>query len=205
MKVYVGQTRSRKLIEELEGLGFGECTQRGELPPRRRPWFADNGAFRDWKADRPFDRGKWWRDVLQYDQHAPDFAVVPDMVAGGLESLAWSLQTVRPMREATEAPLYLVIQDGMTPRDVLPHLHFFAGLFVGGTLEWKLEHGDQWVEFAHAHGKRCHIGRVGTAKRVRWAKRIGADSIDSCLPLFSSENLARFVRAVNCTQLELPL
>lgn len=202
MKVYVGQTRSARLIDELTELGFGECTQRGELPPRRRPWFADNGAFRDWKASKDFNRAAWWRDVLRYDEFGPDFAVVPDIVAGGLNSLAWSLQTVIPMSQATRAPLFLVVQDGMTLRDTLPHLHFFSGLFVGGTLQWKLEHGAQWVKFAHEHRKLCHIGRVGTAKRVRWALRIRADSIDSCLPLFSRENLARFVHALDLSQTE---
>jgi hypothetical protein len=37
---------------------------------------------------------------------------------------------------------------------------------------------------------------VGTPDRVRWARRIGADSIDSALPLWSSDNLARFLRAL---------
>jgi hypothetical protein len=39
----------------------------------------------------------------------------------------------------------------------------------------------------------CHIGRVGTYNRTRWARRIGADSIDSALPLWSEENLQRFL------------
>jgi hypothetical protein len=49
MHVYVGQTRSKRLIHQLEQLGFGECTLRGRLPPRRTRfgWFYDNGAFAD--------------------------------------------------------------------------------------------------------------------------------------------------------------
>jgi NADPH:quinone reductase-like Zn-dependent oxidoreductase len=73
-------------------------------------------------------------------------------------------------------------------------------LFVGGSLPWKLATGERWVRFAHAHGRRCHIGRVGTPRRVAWARRIGADSIDSCLPLWSRENLDAFVAAVRGEQ-----
>lgn len=72
----------------------------------------------------------------------------------------------------------------------------FSGIFVGGSLPWKLETGAQWVREAHARHLPCHIGRVGTAKRVRWAKASGADSIDSCLPLWSEENLIAFLRAL---------
>lgn len=49
----------------------------------------------------------------------------------------------------------------------------------------------------------CHVGRVGTAKRVAWARRIGATSIDSSLPLWSVENLRSFRVAVDGRQLEL--
>lgn len=60
-----------------------------------------------------------------------------------------------------------------------------------------------WVRFAHARGMPVHIGRVGTARRVRWARRIGADSIDSCVPLWSRENLDVFAAALDSRQMEL--
>jgi len=79
-------------------------------------------------------------------------------------------------------------------------------LFVGGTVEWKFKTGHEWVELAHSYGLICHIGRVGSMKRVIWARRIGADSIDSSLPLFSREKLERFLRALTRPlQAELPL
>ena len=62
----------------------------------------------------------------------------------------------------------------------------------------------EWVKVAHELGVKCHIGRVGTARRVRWAARIGADSIDSALPLWSKENLAVFIDALGNKQTELP-
>lgn len=193
MKVYVGQARGSKLIARLSELGFGEMTTRTEIPPRRTPWAFDNGAFGDWKAGEPFNETAFRvaLDKLPGVPQAPDFLVVPDKVAAGLESLDFSLSWVDRLRHY--APPYLAVQDGMGRHQVEEALPLFAGIFVGGTLAWKVATGKQWVEVAHQVGKRCHVGRVGTFRRVRWALRIGADSIDSCLPLWSEGNLQKFL------------
>jgi len=194
---YVGQTRSRELIEYLAQRGIGECVVRGELPARRTPFFHDNGAFRDAAKGRPFDVGRWVRDMrwMLYRGVTPDFVVVPDIVAGGAASLAFSAfwRDVVP----DEFPAFLAVQDGMTVADVAPHLAAYRGIFVGGTLDWKLATSATWIRVAHERGLRCHIGRVGTASRVRWARGLGADSIDSCLPLRHGEHLAAFVAALD--------
>lgn len=192
--MYVGQTRSRSLISRLSKLGFGEITQPDEGRPRRRPFIRDNAAFKNWKAGLPFD-AEGFRAALAADKaDPPSFVVCPDMVAGGLESLRLSLSWVDECRAV--APAYLVVQDGMHLRQVERVLHRFDGVFVGGSLPWKLKTAGSWVRFAHRHGLPCHVGRVGTARRVRWAQRIGADSIDSCLPLFAERNFKVFVGAV---------
>lgn len=205
MKVYVGQTRSRRLIRELEALGFGEMTTRTELPPRRAPWAFDNGAFKDWRSGKPFDVPAYQvaLDRLSGVGRRPDFLVVPDVPAQGDESLALSLSWAPRLRGV--APLYLVVQDGMGRCQVEQVLHLFDGLFVGGSLPWKIATGRQWCEVAHAGRRPCHIGRVGTFNRVRWALRIGADSIDSALPLWSADNLRRFREALDHPQRELGL
>lgn len=209
MMVYVGQTRSSKLIPRLSAFGFGEIVQRYEMAPRRRPYAIDNGAYGDWTNKRTFDEYEFKAAVAQslyldywYEDGAPDFIVVPDLVAGGLASLAFSLQFV-PWLEDRGIPLYLVLQDGMTEGDVEPCLSSFQGLFVGGTLPWKIKTGEQWVKFAHDHELPCHIGRVGTARRFAQATRIGADSIDSCLPLWCEKYLQQFVMAVQGAQPDL--
>lgn len=73
------------------------------------------------------------------------------------------------------------------------------GVFVGGSMAWKLATAPRWTKFAHERGMPCHVGRVGTAKRVRWAARIGVDSIDSSLPLWSTAQLRLFIRAVDAS------
>ena len=168
---------------------------RGELPAAReiRPRLR---AFRDWRADRPFDVTRWDRDMrwMLYRGIRPDFVVVPDIVAGGLASVAWSAFWRDTVPE--EFPAYLAVQDGMTAADVVPHLPPYAGIFVGGSLPWKLATSAAWVQLARGHGLHCYIGRVGTAARVRWARSIGASSIDSCLPLRAGEHLAAFLAAL---------
>lgn len=200
MKVYLGQTRAAKWIATLAAYGFGECTSRGEFPPRRFPWFMDNGAFGDWLKQRPFQVAKYERDLakLRTSSLRPDFMVVPDEVAKGAESLAFSLSWVERLREFN-TPLYLVLQDGMTEADVHGVALKFDGLFVGGSLPWKLKTSPDWVRFAHSLHMPCHIGRVGTELRVRWAKRIQADSIDSSLPLWAEANFRRFLKGFQPT------
>lgn len=198
MIAYVGQTRSRALVARLDQLGLGECVVRGELPPRRTSggWFWDPGAFRDWRAGVAFDVTRFLRDLrwMNYRGLVPDFVIAPDIVAAGLASLDFSAEWRDVIPE--HFPTYLAVQDGMTSADVAAHLDRYDGLFVGGTLEWKLATAGAWVQLAHAHGKRCHVGRVGTAARVRWARRIGADSIDSALPLRHAEHLDAFLAAL---------
>src|SRR5579859_7540987 len=88
--VYVGQTRSAELIRRLDELGYGECTTRGQLPPRRLPWIYDTGAYSDFTQDRTFNELRFERDmraIRLWKLPPPDFIVAPDLVARGLESL----------------------------------------------------------------------------------------------------------------------
>jgi len=193
--VYIGQTRSRSLIKRLTEFGFGEMCVRGEFPPKRMPYAFDNGAYKDWRTGTVFAAREFMQEVekIQSSGTRPDFVVVPDIVAGGLESLKFSSCWVG--RLIGTGPLYLAVQDGMNSDNVVAAVqtHPYAGLFVGGTLKWKVRTGKVWVDLAHSMGLLCHIGRVGTRDRTRWARRIGADSIDSALPLWSEENLQRFL------------
>ena len=194
---YVGQTtRDTPTDRRLRAHRLGECTIRGQLPARRQPWIYDNGAYIDWQRGRPFDMSAWIADLdLMAEQPTqPDWCVAPDVVAGGEASLTFSLDHVGELhRRGLRA--YLAVQDGMTEKQVSAAATFglFAGLFVGGTLPWKLATGAAWVRLAHSLGLKCHIGRVGTAKRVRWAIECGADSIDSSLPIWSQDKLRLFV------------
>jgi hypothetical protein len=213
MRAYVGQTRSRELLSYLEAEGIGECTVRGELPPRRLPYFYDNGAYRDyveWEKIRgnrggpaPFDYLRWSRDLRWlrdhhlYEQYPlPDFMVVPDVVGDAASSLDFSRRYLSEV--PCIIPVYLAVQDGAEEMlsTVKADMATYDGLFVGGSDEWKERTSGRWVQLAHVYGMRCHIGRVGTPTKVRWARSLGADSIDSSFPLFSSDHMQAFVDAL---------
>lgn len=196
MRAYIGQTRGRKLIAELARLGYGEMTVRDEVPPRRTPWALDNGAFRDWKAGTPFDADAFRRSLDALERCAePDFVVCPDRIAAGNQSLLVSRSWLPELR-ARGCRVALVAQDGMDLEVLERELTSYDVLFVGGTKHWKHATGSQLVALGHRAGKAVHIGRISSMKHVRWARSIGADSIDSCVPLWSTDNLDRFRRAL---------
>lgn len=177
----------------------GRTFRRGRLAARLRPWVYDNGAYSDFTAGKEFDWEAFWQDVARIRQldamDLPQWFVAPDIVGGGDQSLERSLSVVD---SNPDLPWLLAVQDGMTPTRVAASLERDAirGLFVGGSVEWKLRTGASSVAMAHGVGKICHIGRVGSYKRVSWAKWAGADSIDSCLPLWSKDKARVFFSAL---------
>jgi hypothetical protein len=172
---------------------------RGKLRGRRLDrWAYDNGAYEDWRAKRPFDRRQFLRDLrsIAAGGPQPDFVVLPDRVAAGLQSLQLSMRWLRRLRRKglDRWPLYLAVQNGMAADDI-PWSEV-AGVFIGGTNDWKASTAATWVAAAHQHGLPCHYARCGTGRKVDHAKGIKADSLDSCLPLWSAANLRQFLRAL---------
>lgn len=196
---------------------LGECT--GKRVPRMRelgwgrmwiargrniytypgePWGFDNGAFRDW-TNRPtpmtpdmFDGGAYRERLAKAMEHPdPWLAVVPDLPGSAL-SLAYSL---RWRDSLPDWPWFLAVQDGTTPDDVAPHSEGFSGIFLGGTDRFKATAGE-WVGFCGEHGLRFHYGRAGTIAKVTHAMEVGADSLDSALPMWTSQRWRDFEEAV---------
>ena len=184
MRLYTagGSKANREACAEL-GVGLMMCD--GWRDPSAYPFFAvDNGAFSAWKQGRRWDPSTFLRILTRCAEEgrAPEFAVLPDIVGGGYESLRRShywrivLDDLFPRFRWA-----LAVQDGMTPEGVygfaIPGQ--ISTIFVGGTMEWKMATMDQWAEFAHERGMDCHVGRIGTVERMMIADRCGADSIDS--------------------------
>jgi hypothetical protein len=192
MQVYLGLvSKGSKKAKEIRREGWGVVLVPELLSkfcPETFPlYFVDNGAFTCWKRGEPFSDYLFLETLEQTANYevSPSFVVVPDRVA-----------EERLKREFPQFSYALAVQDGMEEEDVSEVISFFDYLFVGGTLKWKVKTGALWVKLAHKNSKKCHIGRVGTAKRVRWARSIGPDSIDSALPLFSNQKFEAFRRAL---------
>ena len=210
MKAYVGEPTG-KLANFFKDLGIGACISpfTKQNIKRHSFWFLDNGAFTYWKKKQPFNEKAFYRLLEKAENKRPDFVILPDLVAQGLQSLKFSEYWLNRLEnEGFKHTWALALQDGMKTEDIKSFIEGapISVLFVGGTVKWKIRTGHEWVELAHSYGLICHIGRVGSMKRVIWARRIGADSIDSALPLFSKEKLDRFLRALTVPlQAELPL
>lgn len=148
--------------------------QRIAIPPRAT-WCADNGCFGDgYPGD---DAWLAWLGSFTPDERARcAFATAPDVVADAAATLTRSAPWLSRIR-ALGYPAALVAQNGLDPL-ATPWATFDA-LFLGGDTAWKL--GPQaraLTAEAKRRGKWVHMGRVNSARRLRYATAIGCDSAD---------------------------
>ena len=183
MKLYTARS-TIKNRETCQRLGVGLMMVDGWTDPAPYPHFAiDNGCFSAWKRGAIWDPAPFLKNLHRCQELGlrPDFAVLPDIVAGGEKSLKRSRGWSVILRELyPDIPFYVAVQDGMNPRDHGDEIISIAdGIFVGGTTQWKLATMRDWARFAHEHGMNVHVGRIGTPDRMVLAHNLGIDSIDS--------------------------
>jgi hypothetical protein len=145
-----------------------------------QPYVLDNGAWSCHVAGVPWAEGPFMKLVSRLGGDA-GFAVAPDIVGGGAESLAFSLDWLAENRARAGVDRWmLAVQDGMTVdhvREVLIE-HRFAGMFVGGSTEWKWRHVHEWSALGLELGLRVHVGRVNSRRRAELCRDVGVSSID---------------------------
>jgi hypothetical protein len=195
MRVLIGERPSRSIRRIADAYGWGEMyiysKPRSNWP---RSGF-DNGAYLDWINGREFDDERFLKALdTAINIGNPYMAVVPDRVAEGNDSLEFSLGWLD--RLPPHWPWYLAVQDGMWPERVKEVIKYFAGIFLGGTDDFKREAKD-WCDLAHIHGKRFHYARAGTERKIKHAISIGADSLDSSFPLWNMQRIRRLEYLVN--------
>jgi hypothetical protein len=193
MQVMVGSTRSRKLVARIRELGWGRVFCERPTPYPGEPWVLDNGAFAAWKSGKPFSAERFAKRAAEWAPLRPAFAVLPDVVGGGVASLEMSMSWLP--RLPADIRWYLAVQDGMTPATVGPALDVVDGIFLGGTDAFKAT-AWEWAALARARGKSFHYARVSTPLYYRRALDCGADSCDSTQPLWSRDEWRKFERVV---------
>jgi len=182
MKIYTGQTGNPKNIEEIRKRGMGIMISSCHSDPPRKhsaefPCALDNGAFSNYAKKEPFDEYLFTKTLSTCLKHKIylDFIVCPDIVAGGLRSLNFSCT----WRDRLIFPrLALAVQDGMEPEHIWP-ISGFSHIFVGGTIEWKMDTLEQWVDLARKMGRKIHVGQIGKLPYLNRCKELGVDSCDS--------------------------
>lgn len=208
---YATWTQTRANLEAMNRAGIRLITgpdqlERGRSRPGQLPplsWALDNGAWGCFRGGRAWDEGTY-RTALDRWGDGADWAVAPDVVAGGLASLELSLRWVEALRRRVGLVL-LAVQDGMQPEHLSPHLDAQTGIFVGGSTEWKWATLESWAQLAKSRGAYLHVGRVNSAAAIARCIRVGANSADGTSPSMYSCNADKIHRATQRpAPLELP-
>ncbi len=174
---YASNTGTRRNLAALREAGWRILvTPSKPKPPVGFRYGVDNGAWTAHQQGTEFDGEAFTRLVDAYGLDA-DFVVLPDIVAGGMESLALSVSWIPRLMGLR---LLLPVQDGMLPIAVVKVLdvHKSVGIFLGGSTEYKLREMGRWGAIAATRERWYHVGRVNTAKRIRLCAEAGATSFD---------------------------
>jgi hypothetical protein len=198
--VLLGDTRSFKNVVRIKELGWGRMFAGYKPTPYEgEKWGFDNGAYKHWTDGMPFDEARFiYRLTVAAEVGCPYLAVVPDIVAGGCSSLAFSckwrerLENDFPIEAFRYWKWYLAVQDGMSIHDVKQYLPMYDGIFLGGTDAFKAQ-AWRWRVFAKDHGKPFHYGRAGTLPKLESALKMKADSLDSSYPLWEKVRMEKFI------------
>lgn len=201
MKIFVGDTRSQKVVSFLAEMGLGRMlvSRPVKLYPGEQ-WAWDNGAYRDWVGGCNMKGPDYEGLILSrieniYSLGKPYLAILPDLVGKGDESLEYSLEWFPKL--PADWPWYLALQDHMDSVKVIQAVGEFPikGFFLGGTDAFKKE-AELWAAIAHHLGLKFHYGRAGTMGKIIHAKMVKADSLDSAFPLWSMERLRSFAKII---------
>jgi len=162
------------------------------------PWGFDNGAYdfflkRQKDPSRPeFNEKKFLMRLKKAEEikWKPYLAVLPDIVGAGNKSLELSMSWVGNLPDWN---WYLAVQDGMDVDKVIEVIDKVAGIFLGGTSEYK-QYAGYWCKISHHCGKKFHYARAGTIRKLWHAIMVGSDSLDSSTPLFTKTRLINFIK-----------
>ncbi len=129
---YASRTGTRRNLSALRAAGWRlMVSARGVLRSEGFRYALDNGAWTAYQKGQPFDQGAFLR-ALDLLGEGADFIVVPDIVAGGRQSLDFSLEWL-PHLLPLRVPLLLAVQDGMSllVKSTIAYTLAFAVLTLG--------------------------------------------------------------------------
>lgn len=171
------------------------------------PFVLDNGVWSCAQASVEWSDEPLLRMLDRFNRRdlKPAFVVAPDIIAAGYESLAFSLGWLKAKRSSCgDLPWLLAVQDGMQVERVREALleHRLAGIFVGGSTEWKWATVHAWSELGLQLGLRVHVGRVNGQRRAQLCSDIGVHSIDgSMVSMFSDKKAGLMAKPCDGSEL----
>lgn len=177
MIAYASYTTNRRSLAALRGAQWRVLLSPATgLKNYGLEYALDNGAWSAHLAGVPFQSEPFMEAVAKIGAGA-HFVVVPDIVAGGCQSLELSRRWIPWVLERTMVAL-IAVQDGMVPGDVMHRLGSRCGIFVGGTTDWKESTMGMWAALARECGAICHVGRANTRRRIFLCAAAGVNSFD---------------------------
>lgn len=171
-------------------------------------WAFDNGAYSFYRRGIPFQWKTFFKRLkMILSIGEPYFAVAPDVVKGGLESLSLSNYWMEYEKAGIISRWYLAVQEGMPFEAVEKAIttYNYAGLFLGSPNRFKLETGEIWRDMCYQYGIKFHYGRCGRRHKIRHAKYLKADSIDTALPIYAERALKEFEKALEDAEIQCSL
>lgn len=205
MTFYLTGAKNPEVLPLLDGgrLGLLNTPANSYVRDPEWAWAADNGCFnaRTYAGD-----DRWWAWLEAQVDDRCLFATAPDVVGDATATLDRSAPWL-PRIRALGVPAAFVAQDGLEHQPV--PWDMFDVLFIGGSTEWKL--GPRAADLAYRArdlGKRVHLGRVNSYRRLRHASAIGAHTADGTYLAFGpTTNLPKLTRWLDqlATTPHLPL
>jgi hypothetical protein len=196
MVSYASRTGTKQNLAALREAGWRLLVSpTGVLRTEDFRYCLDNGAWTAFQQGRPFDERAFGRAIDLLGEGS-DFFILPDIVAGGMRSLEFSLKWKERLSGIPTLTL-LAVQDGMEPDDVREYLNPACGIFLGGSTEWKLATANAWGVLARRRNCYYHIGRVNSAKRIHLCAAAGAHSFDGTSATRFSKTLPRLDAALD--------
>jgi hypothetical protein len=173
--MYASRTGTRRNLDAMARCGWRLLVSaRGVLRNEGFRYALDNGAWTAFQKQEPFDVPAFAKAVDLLGAGA-DWVVVPDVVGDREGTLRAADEWLPRLAGLT---LYIAVQDGMTAIDLDRYPGAIAGVFVGGSTEWKLRTSQAWRAATRERGMLLHVARVNTERRIAFCRSIGATSID---------------------------
>ena len=108
---YASNTGTKRNLQSLRDHGWRVLLTPDNPTPRvGLKYGVDNGAWKAFQQQQPFDESAFVSLVERHGSSA-DFVVIPDVVAGGMASLKFSVSWIPKLRHLKK--LLLPVQDGM--------------------------------------------------------------------------------------------
>lgn len=172
-------------------IGMIVTPQQGNALPDGVDWCGDNGCgpVKGGAPGAGYPGDAAYLAGLARHTHAAGwcwFVTAPDVLYDAAATVARSAPLLPKIR-ALGYPAALVAQDG-AENITLPWADFDV-LFIGGGT-WKLSPAAAALaQEALARGKRVHMGRVSSLKRIRYADHIGCASADGTYLRYAPDKL----------------